>query len=44
MVFIPVTANEQDARIVKGLDGTSTLTVGETAGFAASGGIIRLDG
>jgi hypothetical protein len=42
MVFIPVTANEQAARIVKGLDGTSTLTVGETAGFAASGGIINL--
>jgi hypothetical protein len=42
MVFIPMTANEQAARIVKGLDGTSTLTVGETAGFAASGGIINL--
>jgi hypothetical protein len=42
MVFIPVTANEQAARIVKGLDGTSTLTVGETAGFAESGGIINL--
>jgi hypothetical protein len=42
MVFIPMTANEQAARIVKGLDGKSTLTVGEAAGFTASGGIINL--
>ena len=42
MVFIPVTEEDQAARIVKGLKGSSTLTVGETEGFATLGGIINL--
>ena len=40
IVFIPATAKEQEARIVKELAGSSTLTVGETNGFEALGGII----
>jgi hypothetical protein len=40
IVFIPATAKEQEARIVKELAGSSTLTVGETNGFDALGGII----
>jgi hypothetical protein len=42
MIFIPVSEEGQAARIVKGLKGSSTLTVGETEGFAALGGIINL--
>ena len=42
MVFIPVTEKDQADRIVKGLKGSSTLTVGESEGFAALGGIINL--
>ena len=41
MVFVPVTAEDQATRIVKGLKGSSTLTVGETEGFAVQGGIIN---
>jgi hypothetical protein len=42
MVFIPVTEKDQAGRIVRNLRGSSTLTVGETDGFAAMGGIINL--
>jgi len=42
MVFVPVTEENQAARIVKGLQGSSTLTVGEAKGFAGLGGIINL--
>jgi hypothetical protein len=42
MVFIPVTEKDQADKIVKGLRGSSTLTVGESEGFAAQGGIINL--
>jgi len=42
MVFVPVTEKNQAARIVSGLKGSSTLTVGETEGFAVQGGIINL--
>jgi hypothetical protein len=43
MVFIPITENDQADRIVKGLKGSSTLTVGEAEGFAVlKGGIINL--
>ena len=42
MVFIPVTEKSQAARIVSGLKGSSTLTVGEIEGFAVQGGIINL--
>jgi YfiR/HmsC-like len=42
MIFIPVTEEGQAARIVRGLKGSSTLTVGETEGFATLGGIINL--
>ena len=42
MVFVPVTAEDQATRIVRGLKGSSTLTVGETEGFAVRGGIINL--
>jgi hypothetical protein len=42
MVFVPVTEKEQADKIVKGLKGSSTLTVGESEGFAALGGIINL--
>ena len=41
MVFIPVTEKNQAARIVSGLKGSSTLTVGEVEGFALQGGIIN---
>ena len=40
IAFVPVTAEHQATRIVRGLKGSSTLTVGETEGFAAMGGII----
>ena len=42
IVFVPVTEKDQAARIVRGLKGSSTLTVGETEGFAVLGGIINL--
>jgi hypothetical protein len=42
MVFIPATEKDQAGKIVRGLTGSSTLTVGETEGFAAIGGIINL--
>jgi len=42
MVFIPITENDQADKIVKGLKGSSTLTVGEAEGFAVLGGIINL--
>jgi uncharacterized protein DUF4154 len=41
IVFIPATANARARDIVKELNGTSTLTVGETEGFAALGGIMN---
>ena len=42
MVFIPATEKDQANKIVRGLKGSSTLTVGETEGFAGLGGIINL--
>ena len=42
MVFIPITENDQADKIVRGLKGSSTLTVGEAEGFAVLGGIINL--
>jgi len=42
VVFIPVTEKDDADKIVQGLKGSSTLTVGETKGFAAEGGIINL--
>jgi hypothetical protein len=39
---VPVTEKSQAARIVRDLNGSSTLTVGESEGFAAMGGIINL--
>jgi len=41
IVFIPLRARDQAASIVMGLKGSSTLTVGETKGFAVQGGIIN---
>jgi hypothetical protein len=40
LVFIPASERETTPRILGSLKGTSTLTVGETDGFAASGGCI----
>ena len=42
VVFVPVTEKDHADRIVKGLKGSRTLTVGETKGFAAQGGIINM--
>jgi hypothetical protein len=42
MVFIPVTERDRADKIVKDLNGSSTLTVGEAAGFAMMGGMINL--
>jgi len=42
MVFVPFTAKNQSVRIVKGLKGANTLTVGEAEGFATLGGMINL--
>lgn len=42
IVFVPATERLQVDRIVRGLKGASTLTVGETEGFAMLGGIINL--
>jgi hypothetical protein len=42
MVFIPITEKDQTDNMLGRLRGSSTLTVGETAGFAARGGMINL--
>jgi hypothetical protein len=42
IVFVPATEKAQVDRIVKTLKGLSTLTVGETEGFAVLGGMINL--
>jgi len=42
IAFIPVTEKDQTDNILRGFKGSSTLTVGETQGFAARGGIINL--
>jgi hypothetical protein len=42
LLFIPVTEKNQAGKIVRSLEGSSTLTVGETEGFAAMGGVINL--
>jgi YfiR/HmsC-like len=42
IVFIPVSDSDQAGRILRSLKGSSALTVGETEGFAAMGGIINL--
>jgi hypothetical protein len=42
MVFIPVTEKDEGGKILRSLTGSSTLTVGETEGFAATGGVINL--
>jgi hypothetical protein len=42
ILFVPVTEKNQSDRILRGLQGLSTLTVGETEGFAVLGGIINL--
>ncbi len=42
IVFVPSAEKQQADRIVSGLKGSSTLTVGETDGFAVLGGIINL--
>jgi hypothetical protein len=42
VVFVPDTEKNQSDRILRGLEGSRTLTVGETEGFAVLGGIINL--
>jgi hypothetical protein len=42
MVFIPVTEKDRAGEIVRSLKGSNVLTVGETEGFAAMGGVINL--
>ena len=42
IVFVPVTEKNQADRILRGMRGSRTLTVGETEGFAVLGGIINL--
>ena len=42
MVFIPMTEKDQAGKVVRSLKGSNTLTVGETEGFAAMGGVINL--
>jgi hypothetical protein len=42
IVFVPATEKQYADRIVSGLKGSNTLTVGETDGFAVQGGIINL--
>jgi hypothetical protein len=42
IAFIPFTERDQTDNILRGFQGSSTLTVGETQGFAARGGIINL--
>ena len=41
IVFVPATERNQSEKILRGLEGTRTLTVGETEGFAVQGGIIN---
>jgi hypothetical protein len=41
IVFVPAPEKQQEDRIVSGLKGISTLTVGESEGFAVLGGIIN---
>src|ERR1700733_726580 len=41
IVFIPVTENDQAARILTSVKGLGALTVGESEGFAARGGMIN---
>ena len=42
IVFVPVTEKNQSDRILRDLQGSRTLTVGESEGFAVMGGIINL--
>lgn len=42
IVFVPVTEKDHAEKIVTGLKGSRTLTVGETEGFAVLGGMINL--
>jgi hypothetical protein len=42
IVFVPVTEKKYTDRILRGLEGSKTLTVGETEGFAVLGGMINL--
>ncbi len=42
VVFVPATEKQHELRILSDLKGSSTLTVGETDGFADQGGIINL--
>jgi hypothetical protein len=42
IVFVPITEKNQGDRILRGLHGSRTLTIGETDGFAVLGGIINL--
>ena len=42
VVFVPDTEKSQSDRILRGLEGSRTLTVGETEGFAVLGGVINL--
>ena len=41
IVFVPLTEKDQAAGIVRSLKGSMALTVGESEGFAVSGGIIN---
>jgi len=41
ILFIPQRAGDQAADIMTGLKGSSTLTVGETDGFAEQGGVVN---
>jgi hypothetical protein len=42
VVFVPITEKDHADKIMKSLQGSNTLTVGESEGFAAMGGIINL--
>jgi hypothetical protein len=42
MVFVPITEQSQADSILRRLRGSNVLTVGETVGFAARGGMINL--
>ena len=42
MVFVPASERKQTEKLLAALKGSSTLTVGETQGFADLGGIINL--
>jgi hypothetical protein len=42
ILFIPITEKDQAGKILRELKAANTLTVGETGGFAARGGIINL--